>query len=429
MNTTSPEQSRHAELARLAAKLKDLFEREKFTDVVFEARDGTKIAAHCNIIALWSPVLESMLEDWTDEEDENPVFKLADVDGHTLRLLLAFMYGFDVTPNADALKQHGLALLEAAHKFDVADLADKLDRQLCAVDVEERSLLRVLKAVDRVGATRTKHALINHITHFMGSIKGQILIKEMTESSDTHDRQLASEIAGRPSPIPMSVPSLCSGRALRNGPTGQLSGRYGNTFAAESPRLAELARLAAKLKDLLEGEKFTDVIFEAGDGTKIAAHRNIVTLWSPVVESTLDNLSVEHDDTPVFKLGDVDAHTMRLLLTFMYGADVTLGAKALKQHGLALFEAAQKYDIADLAENVDRQLSAMNVEERSLLRVLKAVDRAGARRTKQALFYRITHYMDNFKGKRLVKEMIESSDPHDRQLANELVAIVWPSSY
>ncbi|CAI5534297.1 unnamed protein product [Closterium sp. Naga37s-1] len=194
-----PETNRHAELARLAAKLKDLFEREKFTDVVFEAADGTKIRAHRNIVTLWSPVLDSMLEDAADERDQ--VFKLADVDGHTMRLLLAFMYGFDMTPNVAALKQHGLPLLEAAHKFDVADLADKLDRQLSAVDVEERSLLRVLKAVDRVGAERTKQAIIHHINHFMDFRKSQKLIKGMGESSDTHDRLLASEIthAVRPS--------------------------------------------------------------------------------------------------------------------------------------------------------------------------------------------------------------------------------------
>ncbi|CAI5952742.1 unnamed protein product [Closterium sp. NIES-64] len=101
-NNQLPETNRHAELARLAAKLKDLFEREKFTDVVFEAADGTKIRAHRNIVALWSPVLESMLEDAADERDQ--VFKLADVDGHTMRLLLAFMYGFDMTPNVPALK-------------------------------------------------------------------------------------------------------------------------------------------------------------------------------------------------------------------------------------------------------------------------------------------------------------------------------------
>ncbi|CAI5482456.1 unnamed protein product [Closterium sp. Yama58-4] len=195
-----PEPQREPEDYRLSSKLKDLFDREKFTDVVFEACDGTRIRAHRSIVAMWSPVLEALMEE--SEDEKNPEFRLTDMDGCTLRALLVFMYGgFDMLIDADALKERGVALLEAAHKYDVADLAEKLDRQLSTLHVEEQSLLRVLKAVDRVGAARTKQALMDHVVHIMDVNSSQKLVKEMIESSDIHDRRLATELVATVWPL------------------------------------------------------------------------------------------------------------------------------------------------------------------------------------------------------------------------------------
>ncbi|CAI5534300.1 unnamed protein product, partial [Closterium sp. Naga37s-1] len=176
------------------AKLKNMFEAEKFTDVTFEASDGTKVAAHRSVIAQWSPVLEALFDTSLVENEKGSVVKLNDMDAGTLKLLVSFMYGCAMVLPEENRKAHGFSLLEAAHKYNVPELVLEMDRQLCAMPIEEATLLEDLKFVDTLGAARTKNGLMRHVIHQMGDEDSKKLIKVMIESSDSHDRALASVI-------------------------------------------------------------------------------------------------------------------------------------------------------------------------------------------------------------------------------------------
>ncbi|CAI7762404.1 unnamed protein product [Closterium sp. NIES-53] len=176
-------------------KLKDLFERAEFSDVIFEASDGSKVPAHRNIISMWSPVLKAMFDTSLVDGNKNSVVRINDMDGSTLRRLLSFMYGFDVNLSPESVKD-GLAVLEAAHKYDVAELLSIMDTKLCEMEVEDEALVEVLKIADRVGAEKTKLAIFNHIVDDFDQAQSQKLMQDMILSSNHHDRELAAELVG-----------------------------------------------------------------------------------------------------------------------------------------------------------------------------------------------------------------------------------------
>ncbi|CAI5481992.1 unnamed protein product, partial [Closterium sp. Yama58-4] len=185
---------RYPPSACFIAKLKKMFEAEKFTDVTFEASDGTKVAAHRSVIAQWSPVLEALFDTSLLENEKGSVLKLNDMDAGTLKLLVSFMYGCTVVLPEENRKAHGFSLLQAAHKYNVPELVHEMDRQLSALPVEEETLLKDMKFVDTLGALRTRHAPIRHFVYEMGDEESKKLIKDMIESDDKHDRTLASSI-------------------------------------------------------------------------------------------------------------------------------------------------------------------------------------------------------------------------------------------
>ncbi|GJP39692.1 hypothetical protein CLOM_g24038 [Closterium sp. NIES-68] len=175
-------------------KLRDLFESAEFSDVTFEASDGTKIPAHRNIISM-SPVLKAMFDSSFVDGNQNSVVRINGMDGSTLRLLLSFMYGFEVNLSPESVKD-GLAVLEAAHKYDVAELTSIMDSKLCEMEVDAESLIDVLKTADRVGAGKTKLAMFNHIVDDFEHAQSQKLVQDMILSLDQHDRELAAELVG-----------------------------------------------------------------------------------------------------------------------------------------------------------------------------------------------------------------------------------------
>uniref|UniRef100_A0A0E0JJA7 BTB domain-containing protein n=1 Tax=Oryza punctata TaxID=4537 RepID=A0A0E0JJA7_ORYPU len=75
--------------------------------------------------------------------------------------------------------------------------------------------------------------------------------------------------------------------------------------------------LNQQLGDLLESEKGADVVFEVGSHT-FAAHRCVLTAWSPVFKAELDGLMKEGDTCRVVHIKDMEVRVFKVLLRFMY---------------------------------------------------------------------------------------------------------------
>ncbi|KAG6545688.1 hypothetical protein Mapa_012873 [Marchantia paleacea] len=88
-------------------------------DVTIETGDTDKTPAHRAILASRSPVFKAMFEHELKEKT-CAVIRVADVPTPAMRALLLYIYTGD--HDTKALQEHGMALLAAAHKYDIPDL-------------------------------------------------------------------------------------------------------------------------------------------------------------------------------------------------------------------------------------------------------------------------------------------------------------------
>ncbi|CAI5471496.1 unnamed protein product [Closterium sp. Yama58-4] len=182
----------------------------------------------------------------------------------------------------------------------------------------------------------------------------------------------------------------------------------------------------SKFQDIFDRAEYTDVVFEASDGTRIPAHRNVVAIWSSLLENRWK--SNPSKKKPIVKIEELDGPALEQFLSFMYGTGITVSLGSIKS-GVSLLEVAHEYDIHSLVEVMDQELHRIideqfeEIEEETLLDVLKVAGRAGAMVT----FKRLFEQLDRETGPKIIKKLFISEDTRDHEVANKLVTMTWTS--
>ncbi|CAI5470932.1 unnamed protein product [Closterium sp. Yama58-4] len=183
----------HPKKPNYELKLREMFHTAEFTDVVFEASDGTRIPAHRNVVAIWSPLLKTRWKSTANKK--TPIVNMKDLDGSALWHFLAFMYGHEEPVSLESIMS-GVSLLEAAHEYDVSDLVEVMDSKLHLIikeqikETEEETLLIVLKVAGQAGAMATFKSVFEKL----GRETGPNIIKKLYLSEDTRDHEVANKL-------------------------------------------------------------------------------------------------------------------------------------------------------------------------------------------------------------------------------------------
>ncbi|EFJ24139.1 hypothetical protein SELMODRAFT_438494 [Selaginella moellendorffii] len=126
-------------------------------DVTIETGDGDTTPAHRAVLASRSPVFNAMFEHELKEKT-CAVIRVADVPTPAMRALLLYLYTGE--HDTKVMKDHGMALLAAAHKYDIPDL-----KKICetAVSVHASNALEVLQNARLYDANHLKRVCIECI--------------------------------------------------------------------------------------------------------------------------------------------------------------------------------------------------------------------------------------------------------------------------
>ncbi|RZC94406.1 hypothetical protein C5167_026138 [Papaver somniferum] len=119
--------------------LSRMLNEEILTDVTINTSGGT-LRAHKAILSASSPVFQSMfLHDL--KEKESSMVDIEDISVESCMALLSYLYG---TIKQDDFWRHRLALLGAAHKYDILDLKDACEESLLE-DINSGNVLERLQ--------------------------------------------------------------------------------------------------------------------------------------------------------------------------------------------------------------------------------------------------------------------------------------------
>jgi len=105
----------------LGPQLGRLLDSGQFSDVVMRIGQE-EISAHSAILAARSPVFEAMWSSGMREQQQKEVI-MRDLDPLAIRRMLRFMYTGTLDPKLEK-DNEAIALLEAAHQYDIASLVD-----------------------------------------------------------------------------------------------------------------------------------------------------------------------------------------------------------------------------------------------------------------------------------------------------------------
>merc|ERR1712129_70395 len=120
----------------MGPKLGGLLDSGRFSDVIVRV-EQEEIKAHSAILAAQSPVFEAMLSCGMREQRQREII-IRDLDPLAVRRMIGFMYTGTLEPK---LEQDGeaLALLEAAHQYDIVVLVDLCVSNLCSCLTDENA--------------------------------------------------------------------------------------------------------------------------------------------------------------------------------------------------------------------------------------------------------------------------------------------------
>ncbi|GJP44796.1 hypothetical protein CLOM_g4211 [Closterium sp. NIES-68] len=172
---------------------------------------------------------------------------------------------------------------------------------------------------------------------------------------------------------------------------------------------------------------FADVTLRAGDAD-IAAHRCILSSWSPVFRKMFTNGFLETSEQPIVRMDDMDECTLRLFLRLIYSGGCDLPQNYLLSHGLQLLTLANKYNILELVHALDRNLAAVAAESGDLQLAFDGLHVAAAHGAVQLAAW-CKEKIHECSGEEAcldkIKEMVMSESFHKRILALDVVEFVF----
>jgi len=127
----------------LGPQMCGLLDSDCFSDVIVRV-EQEEINAHSAILAARSPVFEAMLSCGMREHLQKEIV-IHDLDPVAVRRMIGFMYTGTLEPKLER-DGEALALLEAAHLYDVAVLVDLCVSNLCSCLTEENATAYLMLA-------------------------------------------------------------------------------------------------------------------------------------------------------------------------------------------------------------------------------------------------------------------------------------------
>ncbi|XP_024376160.1 BTB/POZ domain-containing protein At3g56230 [Physcomitrium patens] len=149
-----------SEKLEFLGSLIEAFQTGMHTDVELVTNDGLSIHAHRIVMATKSSVFRAIFESDALKEPHTGVVHIPELSHYELRYLLEFMYCAEIP--ADAMAEHGHALLMAADKYDIPVLSKVCEAFICAT-VSPSNVLDVLELATLTHATSLKETAINVI--------------------------------------------------------------------------------------------------------------------------------------------------------------------------------------------------------------------------------------------------------------------------
>ncbi|KAG0596238.1 hypothetical protein M758_UG235800 [Ceratodon purpureus] len=128
-------------------------------DVTIETGEFDKTPAHRAVLASRSPVFRAMFEHELQEKTCAHI-RVADVPTPAMRALLLYLYTGD--HDTKVMKEHSMALLTAAHKYDIPDLK-KVCEVAAANAVQPCNVLEILQQARIYDAALVKKACVECI--------------------------------------------------------------------------------------------------------------------------------------------------------------------------------------------------------------------------------------------------------------------------
>lgn len=145
----------------LGPQLGRLLDSGQFSDVVMRVGQE-EISAHSAILAARSPVFEAMWSSGMREQQQKEVV-MRDLDPLAIRRMLRFMYTGTLDPKLER-DNEVIALLEAAHQYDIASLVDLCVSTLSSWLTEENAA-EYLMIAEHAGLEGFRRRCLDFITN------------------------------------------------------------------------------------------------------------------------------------------------------------------------------------------------------------------------------------------------------------------------
>jgi len=145
----------------LGPQLGKLLDSGQFSDVVMHVGQE-EISAHSAILAARSPVFQAMWSSGMREQQQKEVI-MRDLDPLAIRRMLRFMYTGTLDPRLEK-DSEAIALLEAAHQYDIASLVDLCVSTLSSWLTEENAA-EYLMIAEHAGLEGFRRRCLDFITN------------------------------------------------------------------------------------------------------------------------------------------------------------------------------------------------------------------------------------------------------------------------
>lgn len=156
-----------------------------YADVTIHTADGT-LRAHKAILCASSPVFRSMFYHDLKEKESSTIY-IEDMSMESCMAFLNYMYG---TIKREDFWKHRLELLDAANKYDIADLKDACEESLLE-DIDSGNVLERLQEAWLYQLDKLKKACLTYLFDF-GKIND--VREEINNFFEQADKELVLEM-------------------------------------------------------------------------------------------------------------------------------------------------------------------------------------------------------------------------------------------
>ncbi|KAK3130346.1 hypothetical protein QOZ80_6BG0492320 [Eleusine coracana subsp. coracana] len=327
------------------------------SDILVNAGDGggDSIRAHRAVLAARSPVFMSMFSHDLKEKEQS-VVDIPDMSFDACRAFIRYIYG---SLSCEEFIAHRSELLAAGDKFDVSGLKETCKRSMVE-DIDTDSVLERLQIAHLFGLSELKRA----------STDEQKLIKYLCGALDkiiTFYQELMTDLPLKADDgFTWTVDCFVTVRFITEVKLLDLKiadRSYGDPVSIWPPVSLKLQDTCSEFASMLQGDIPTDITISTSNGS-IKAHSSVLAARSPVFQSMFAHNLKERQHSTI-DISDMSFDECQAFVSFMYN---NVEESEFIPHRIALFGAAEKYDVSELKsaclENLMQDLDTENLIER-----------------------------------------------------------------